>query len=354
MRIAQTSRAVYRFRKLAAFPFGYMARASVPSLPFAFMSAAVFALPALIDAAAGNAFSGAFAGIVDLALFAGVAFCQCAIFCLTLKIAVVDLVPEARTVSGAGFRVSAVILKQMWPTFVGVLAGLVSFSLLFSLVLGLPFSAGFAGLRESGDLSAALKILAGHFLLEFINPLFWIFSFAAAFYFRLAAKRSVAAFESMLDALKLRPVSAISLAPVVDQNRSLFASLVSVPHFLFGLAGALLGAAFPGVGLTRLFTAAADYSSGPLYPLASALALTALLSILFSLVAGFIAVIWLAAAQIAGIVDLAAAADAGFVSRRPKSEAKAPARGAAIDQRPGQRPLAGSAPAVVERRSKLL
>jgi hypothetical protein len=341
MRLVQNGKAVFRFRKLVAMPFRFTIEAAGQIFPFVLLSSLLFILPGLWRASLGGAQPSHWEGFIYTLIMGGVFACLAAVFSLTLTVAVCRLLPGA----SPGAADMKPLVEKVWPQFFGILAGLVSFSFLFAIVTAMPFQAALAELTSTGNPASALRTLLWHVVLELINPWFWLFGFVAGFYFRSAAKRAIGIFESVLDALDLRVEGAPSLTYAVDTNRKLFASLVSVPHFLFGLAYAVTTSLLQDRGFSALISLTADFSGGPLLPLAASFGLNIMLALLFSLVAGFVAVIWLAAAQSAGVVDNAIVAEAGF---------KKPGKNAVLAEvKPAQasRPLAGSGPVV--RRSGL-
>jgi hypothetical protein len=339
MRLVQQGKAVFRFRKLAAMPFGFTVETLAQALPFFLASALLLLLPAIKGALFARPQPGDFEGLLFFLMIAGLLACQAAIFSTTLTVAVRRLLPQ----TGAVPRVASLwpVAQKAWPQFFDVLVGLLTFGFLFSILMGLPFQSALSELRATGDIAAALRSFAWHVVLEFINPWFWLAGFVAGYYFRNAAKRAIILFEAILDGFGLRVPEAKSLTYIVDKNRQLFASLVSVPHFLFGLAFSFGTSFAPVAHLTGLLEMGGDHSNGLLPPLAASVAMSLLIGTLFSLVAGFIAVIWLAAAQAAGVVDNAITAEAGF--GKPSA---APEQLPGSKPRPQTKPLAGSGPVV--------
>lgn len=341
MKLMQNGRATFQFRKLVAMPFGFALEVFAQAIPFVLASSLLFVLPGMWIAMRGGARTSDWEGFIYTLIMCGAFACHAAVFSLTLTIAVRRLLPDAAAGALSRFADMKTLVEKVWPHFFAILAGLVSFSFLFAVVAAMPFQSALTELISTGNPVSALRTFVWHAVLEFINPLFWLFGFFAGVYFRTAAKRAIIVFESILDALDLRLEGAPSLTPVVDKNRRLFASLVSVPHFLFGLAFAVITSLLQHTGISSLIRSTTDYSGGPLFPIAAAFSLNITLALLFSLVAGFIAVIWLAAAQTAGVVDSAIASDAGFGVHSKKSVPLAGSK-----PPPAAKPLAGSGPVV--------
>jgi hypothetical protein len=341
MKLVQNSKAVFRFRKLAAMPFSFLSDAFKQAFPFVLLSSFLFTVPSVISGLIGFSRMGDLYALMNLVVMTGVFVCHAVVFWLTLTVAVQRLLPEANTGAISRFEGFMGLTERAWQHFFGVLAGLLTFGFLFSMLMGLPLQAALSEFRTTGDAAAASRGFLWHVALEFINPWFWLASFVAGYYFRNAAKRAIVIFEAVLDGLELRVTGAPSLTYVVDKNRKLFGSLVSVPHFLFGMAFAVATGLAQGSGVTDLILLTNDFSGSPLIPLAATFALNVLLGTLFSLVAGFIAVIWLAAAQTAGVVDNAIVADAGFGVRKEEPVALAGSKPVAA-----AKPLAGSGPVV--------
>jgi hypothetical protein len=338
MRLVQNGKAVFRFRKLAAMPFRFTIEAASQMFPFVLLSSLLLILPGLWRAMLGGAISSNWEGFIYTLIMGGVFACQAAVFSLTLAVAVGSSLPDGSSGAQSRFADMKALVEKVWPQFFGMLAGLVTFSFLFAVVTAIPFQSALTELTSTGNPASAIRTFVWHVVLEIINPWFWLFGFVSGLYFRSAAKRAIVIFESVLDALDLRVEGAPSLTHVVDKNRKLFASLVSVPHFLFGLAYALISSLLRDTGISGLITLTTDFSGGSIFPLAASFGLNVMLAVLFSLVAGFIAVIWLAAAQTAGIVDNAIVAEAGFATAAKKA--------ARAEARPAQesRTLVGSSP----------
>jgi hypothetical protein len=342
MKLVQNSKAVFRFRKLVAMPFAFAAQALSQTFPFVLAGSLLFVLPGLWSGASlSKPGTSDLFGFIYTLILGGVFACQAAVFSITLTVAARALLPDATAGVRAPLSGMKALSEKVWPHFAGMLAGIVSFGFLFAVLTAMPFQSALTELTVTGNPVRALWTFAGHIVLEAINPWFWLFGFVAGIYFRSAAKRAVKTFESLLDALDLRVKGAPSLTSMVDANRKLFALLVSVPHFLSGLAFALFSVVAHGYGVSGLIKSTADFSNGPLLPLAASFGFNLLLAALFSLVAGFVAIIWLAAAQSAGIVDMSIAAEAGFGAAPAKPAARAKSNPLAA-----ARPLAGSGPVV--------
>ncbi len=203
MKLVQNGKAVFRFRKLAAMPFGFTAEAFGQALPIVLVGSLLFVLPGLFDSSVGQFDTSPLAGFLIMLVIGGVFACQAAVFSLTLTIAVRRLLPDGE--GGALSRLADMktLVEKVWPQFFGMLTGLVTFSFLFAFVTAMPFQSAFEKLASTGDPASALLTFISHILLEAINPWFWLFGAFAAYYFRTAAKRAIVTFESILDALDL-------------------------------------------------------------------------------------------------------------------------------------------------------
>ena len=188
--------------------------------------------------------------------------------------------------------------------FVKTLVGVSVISFLLAYLLSEPFVAFFQVLAETQNPLAALWSFAWHFVLEIINPWMWFVGFIASRYFIVAAGHSIEVFNVFLKASDVEIRHVRELLDIVKKDRRYFISLVAVPHVLFGIFSAALAAFAPAFSYGALMGIAVDFKEG----LPQALFTAAVINLYFvasvAVVAGFIAIIWFAAARrTAGVVS---------------------------------------------------
>ncbi len=284
--------------------FMLAARSLIPALPFLLLSVLASLIPSWPVGAFAGLESEEVKSVLETFALALRVACYCAIFCLTLQQALLAFLPESQDRVITRDVELLPLVKAMALYFVKTLIGVSVISFLLAYLLSEPFIAFFQVLAESHNPLAALWSFAWHFILEIINPWMWLVGFIASRFFIVAAGHCIEVFNAFLKASDVEIHHTRELLDIVKKERRYFVSLVAVPHLLFGIFNAALSAFAPEFGYAALQGAAIDLKAGLPQALLTAAVINVYFAASIAVVAGFIAIIWFAAARrIADIVS---------------------------------------------------
>ena len=290
-------RALFSFWRSAGMAFLLAGRSLVPALPFLLLSVLASLLPSWQLGAFAGLESYEVKSVVETVALALRAVCYLVIFCLTLQQAQLAFLPESQDRLFSRDTELLPLVKAMALYFVKTFAGVLVISFLLAYLVSGPFVAFFQVLAESHNPVAALWSFAWHFALEIINPWMWALGFIASRYFIIAAGHSIDVFNAFLKASEVEIRHVGALLAMVKKERRYFISLVAVPHVLFGIFSAALAAFAPQFSYAALMGVAIDLKDGLPNALLNAAAINFYFAASVAVVAGFIAIIWFAAAR---------------------------------------------------------
>ena len=117
MFLTKTGKAAYRFRKLVLMPFGFTAKAFSSMLPFIGFGAALALAPWLAVKLLAQSGLHNISGLLAMFAIAGFLACQCAVFCLTLLVAIEEILPQSPGHAVSRYRNTRVLVEKMFPAF---------------------------------------------------------------------------------------------------------------------------------------------------------------------------------------------------------------------------------------------
>ena len=192
---------------------------------------------------------------------------------------------------------------KIWPKFMEFIGATCVYGVLFvHLIAGDVKDA--IDTVSTGSFSEYVKAIGEGLVEPLTNPLLYGFGLLSAVYFGFFARKAIAMFETNLEAMDQRKEGDPSLVAVFDDNKSTFVALAAVPHLILGVCLTFSGMILPkGSYVTLISNLASD--QGNIVMMVAGMALFCLaLSLMMMLQGGFVAAIWMAAAERAGLLDL--------------------------------------------------
>lgn len=290
-------RALFSFWRSAGMAFVLAGRSLVPALPYLMLSVLASLFPSWQMGAIAGLGSDEVKSVLE-ALALGVrVVCYLVIFCLTLQQAQQAFLPESQDQLFVRDVDLLPLAKAMALYFVKTLAGVSVISFMLAYLLSGPFGAFFETLAENYNPLAALWSFTWHFALEIINPWMWAIGFLASRYFIIAAGHAIEVFNAFLKASEVEIHHVKELQDIIKKERRYFVALVAVPHVLFGIFNAAVSAFAPAFSAAALLGVAIDLKAGLPQALLTAAAINFYFAASAAVIAGFIAIIWFAAAR---------------------------------------------------------
>lgn len=239
----------------------------------------------------------------------------CGLLCIVLSVGADHTVGKSKNNIVERYIGIMTVVEKMWPSLLGFMFRTFFFGMFFVFMYGASVKQNIDDLTADGLVSYSLAIVRGLLLPILDGPQPIILGFISTLYFAFFARNSIKIFETNLSALNLQDENEESAVSVVAENKALFCALAAIPHLTLGLVITICGLFLPKGGFDKIISMTGSYDGNFSKLLIGTAIFCLVISAVIMFLAGFVAVIWMAAAERKGIINLTALADPSALSR---------------------------------------